>query len=251
MKTLLLDIETAPHRVYAWGLWDQNIALNQIEEVGYTICWAAKWYGEKEMMFRGLNTHSNTDRVQGAYDLINEADAVVHYNGTRFDMPTLNREFVLHGFPRPASYKQIDLLRTVRRQFKLPSNKLQYVSEFLGYGGKMEHKGMDLWRECMQGDKDAWDIMEEYNKKDVELLERVYVHLLPWIDNHPNVGLYQDDVAPVCPKCGSRFLLRRGFAHTTTMTYQRYRCNSCGGWMRNRVNVLEKEKKANLLVEHK
>ncbi len=40
-KILLLDIETAPHRVYAWGLWGQDIYLDQIEAPGYTLCWAA------------------------------------------------------------------------------------------------------------------------------------------------------------------------------------------------------------------
>ena len=30
MKILLLDIETTPMQVYAWGLWDQNISIDQI-----------------------------------------------------------------------------------------------------------------------------------------------------------------------------------------------------------------------------
>ena len=54
MKKLILDIETAPHRVYAWGLWDQNIYIDQIEEPGYTLCWAAKWHGKNKVMFKGL-----------------------------------------------------------------------------------------------------------------------------------------------------------------------------------------------------
>ena len=37
-RILLLDIETAPHRVFAWGLWGQDIYLDQIEEPGYTLC---------------------------------------------------------------------------------------------------------------------------------------------------------------------------------------------------------------------
>ena len=43
MNILLIDIETAPNKVYTWGLWNQNVSLNQIDEVGYTLCWAATW----------------------------------------------------------------------------------------------------------------------------------------------------------------------------------------------------------------
>jgi hypothetical protein len=33
-KILLLDIETAPHRVYSWGLWKQDIHIDRIIEPG-------------------------------------------------------------------------------------------------------------------------------------------------------------------------------------------------------------------------
>ncbi|NIV35232.1 MAG: hypothetical protein GWN58_38990, partial [Anaerolineae bacterium] len=47
--------------------------------------------------------------LEGAWELLDEADAVVHYNGKKFDIPTLNREFVKYGFTPPSPYKQIDL----------------------------------------------------------------------------------------------------------------------------------------------
>lgn len=251
MRVLLLDIETAPHRVYAWGLWDQNIALNQIEEPGYTMCWAAKWLGQKPIYFKGLNKHSVKEMLEGIHALIEEADVVVHYNGTSFDMPTLNHEFVKAGLKRPAPYKQVDLLRTVRRQFRLPSNKLSYVSEYLGLGEKITHKGMSLWRECMEGDAAAWRTMERYNKQDVVLLEQMYNTLLPWIVTHPNRSLYDLDSVFKCPKCGSTHLQKRGFAYTQTQTYQQYQCQKCGSWSRERTTALDKEARKHVLVESK
>ena len=50
-KILVLDIETKPALAYVWGLFDQNIGLNQIVEVGSVICFAAKWYDERKVMF--------------------------------------------------------------------------------------------------------------------------------------------------------------------------------------------------------
>ena len=43
MKTLTLDIETAPQVAHVWGLWQQNVGLPQLLESGYVMCFAAKW----------------------------------------------------------------------------------------------------------------------------------------------------------------------------------------------------------------
>ncbi|HKI62867.1 MAG TPA: ribonuclease H-like domain-containing protein [Mariprofundaceae bacterium] len=213
--------------------------------------WAAKWLDKKSIQFMGLNKHSKEDMIEGIYDLVDAADVVVHYNGTKFDMPTLNQEFALLGLSKPSPYKQVDLLRTVRKQFRLPSNKLSYVSMYLGLGDKTQHKGMGLWRECMAGDPRAWKTMETYNKQDVVLLEKMYNKLKPWIDGHPNVALYDGDETVRCPRCGGTHLQKRGYAYTPTMKYQQYHCQDCGAWSRARLNSMEKEKRASILVEAK
>ena len=137
------------------------------------------------------------------WELLDEADAVVHYNGTNFDVPTLNRDFLLHGMEPPTPYHQIDLLQTVRKRFRFVSNKLEYVAKALGIGEKVKHEGHSLWVRCMNDDPDAWADMETYNRQDTHLLEDLYVKLLPWINNHPNHGLYVEEDRPVCTNCGS------------------------------------------------
>lgn len=248
MKILLLDIETAPHSVYVWGLWKQDVAINQIVEPGYTLCWAAKWYGEKKIMFSSIHRDGNEAMLRGIYDLIEEADAVIHYNGTKFDMPTLAQEFLAQGWAPPSSPIHIDLLNTARRRFRLPSNKLNYVAGYLNLGQKIEHKGMELWRDCMAGNDKAWRLMERYNKGDVTLLEKVYEVLRPWVPNHPNHALFNSADAPTCPNCGGTHLQRRGFYYTKTMRYQRYHCQTCGAWSRERATDLDKEDRRNILT---
>ena len=83
IKILILDIETAPNLVHAWGLWDQSIGLNQIVKPTYTLCWAAKWLGKKQVFFRD---HKEKEFVKDIYELLTEADAVVHFNGCKFDL---------------------------------------------------------------------------------------------------------------------------------------------------------------------
>src|SRR5690606_10806763 len=51
-RILTLDIETRPHEAYVWGLWKQNIGVTQLMERGHVMCFVAKWYGDKEVIFR-------------------------------------------------------------------------------------------------------------------------------------------------------------------------------------------------------
>lgn len=232
MRILLLDIETAPNVAHVWGLWDQNVGLNQLLASGYVMSWAAKWYGEEEVMFDSVMQSRPKAMLKSIHKLLSEADVVVHYNGTKFDIPTLNKEFVKHGMMPPSPYKQVDLLRVVKRQFRYPSNKLAYVAQELGCTPKEQHEGHTMWIKCMARDPAAWVDMEKYNRQDVGTLEEVYVKLLPWIPNHPNRGIYEEPGVPVCPTCGSTHLQRRGISRTITGKFARYQCVDCGTWTR-------------------
>jgi DNA polymerase elongation subunit (family B) len=241
MKILLLDIETAPNLVHVWGLYEQNVAINQIQAAGYVLCWSAKWLGDPELMFDSVHQSRPKTMLKRIHKLLDQADVVISYNGIRFDLPTLNKEFVTHDLAPPAPYKQVDLLRTARGQFRFPSNKLDYVAQALDLGHKVRHKGHSLWVECMAGDDEAWRQMEKYNKQDVVLLEKVYLRLLPWIKGHPNHGVYDEPGIPVCPTCGHHHLQRRGFARTIANKYARYQCMNCGTWTREPFSELTRE----------
>ncbi len=236
MKILMLDIETSPHKAYCWGLFDQRIGLNQIVEPGSTMCWAARWYGAPEGEFYFGAEWEDKDFIGQIWDMLDEADAVIHYNGKKFDMPTLNWEFIQQGGTPPAPYKEIDLLQTVRQKFRPASRKLDYVAQELGIGEKIKHAGMDLWRGCMEGDKDSQEQMKAYNIQDVFLLEELYERLLPWIGNHPNRQLYSGD-RDTCPSCGGSHVEYRGYAYSNAGKFRRFRCNDCGSWSKSPKSV--------------
>ncbi|QDP53348.1 MAG: putative DNA-directed DNA polymerase [Prokaryotic dsDNA virus sp.] len=247
MKILHLDIETFPHLGYHWGLFKQNIAVNQIVESGKTASWAAKWHGESNLMYAGLNTHTERGMIEVIWKILDKADVVCHYNGARFDMPTLNKEFLKFGMAPPSPYQQIDLLQTARKQFRLASNKLDYVAQYVGVGKKVNHKGMELWTGCMEGNEEDWEVMEEYNKQDVSLLEELYLKLLPWIQGHPNPALFNEDTDMQCPKCGGKHLQKRGTYKTKVQMYQRYQCQDCFSWSRERFTMLPKDKRKQII----
>lgn len=241
MKTLLIDIETTPNLAHVWGLWDQNVGLNQLLEATEMFCFAAKWLGEPKMFFGRKwfdgedSTSSKEQMVQLAWRLLDEADVVMHFNGKRFDVPHLNREFAQMGLLPPSPYKQIDLLSAAKRQFKFPSNKLDYLLKAFGLPQKVKHEGHELWIKCMADDLKAWRKMTAYVKRDVRALEDLYYRIQPWVPSHPNVGLYEDEpgLVDMCPTCGSTDLKPQGFAYTTLGKYQRHVCAKCGKWSRS------------------
>lgn len=248
MKILLLDIETFPHLAAVWGMFKENIPLDRLIESGYTACWAAKWLGQKEVFFDSVQRNTPEGMVANIHELLDEADVVVHYNGKKFDIPTLNKEFLSYGLGPPSPYKQVDLLHVARGKFRFASNKLDYVARLLGVGSKVKHRGYELWKLCMDGNKQAWREMEEYNIQDVHILESLYNRLLPWISGHPNASLYNLGEMK-CTTCGSTHIQQRGYAHTNTGIYKRYVCLDCGTW--NRSRTMEEVDRSGVLVrEH-
>ena len=91
IKVLTLDIETRPNLAHVWGLWQQNVGLSQIVERGHVMCWVAKWYGEKDPIFMSDHHDGHDAMIEGIWKLLDEADAVVTWNGVSFDMKHLRQ----------------------------------------------------------------------------------------------------------------------------------------------------------------
>lgn len=241
MKILSIDIETTPAIGYIWGLRDQNLGLEQVIQPSRVLCFAARFLGERKMHFHADWTDGHEAMVYAAWELLDEADVVMHYNGKRFDVEHLEREFLeldeaarrggLEILGPPSPYKQLDLLNTTRR-FRTMSHKLQYVTRNLGMAGKHEHEGFPLWAKAMSGDARARKVMERYNKQDVVLLEDLHEAVRPWIRDYPSVPLH-DGVAG-CPRCGAPEdkSQRRGTYKTRVSEYQQLQCQVCKGWWR-------------------
>jgi DNA polymerase elongation subunit (family B) len=234
VKLLTLDIETSPNLAYVWGLWDQNVGLSQLAEASEVMCFAAKWHGTKKVEFYSNHHDGHDEMIAQAHRLMDEADAIITYNGRSFDMKHLRREMVLAGMTPPSPHKDIDLIQTVRQQFRFASNKLEHVAGELGIGHKLKHHGFEMWLDCIRGDEKAWAVFKRYCQQDVLLTERLYDRLLPWIANHPHHSLFVDEGSPSCQNCGGSDIESRGWATTTLGRYRRFQCKACGKWLRGR-----------------
>lgn len=260
-KVLIFDIETAPLLGYVWGLWENNVALNQVHTDWCILSWSAKWledakgnvYGpHNNIMYqdqRGVkNVEDDLNLLKGIWKLLDEADVVITQNGRSFDVKKLNARFVLNKMQPPSSYKHIDTKLLAQKHFAFTSNKLEYMTDKLCTKyKKLKHKefpGFEMWKECLGGNLKAWQEMEKYNKYDVLSLEELYNVIIPW-DNSINFNLFTDNEVNVC-KCGSESYIRNGFYYTAMGKFQRYRCKSCGSETRDRNNLFSKEKRDSL-----
>jgi len=248
-KILFLDIETAPQLSYHWGRWNQNISQKQVVEEGFLLCYAYKWLGDrKKAKVRGLDDipvkNEEQVLVEELWDLIDEADIVVGHYVKRFDLPEIFRRFAFYDMKPPSPVRAICTKEQAKKHFRFQSNRLGDLGEFLGLGGKLSHEGFELWRGCLEWDPKSWKTMKAYNQRDVDLLEKVYLRLRPYMTTHPNLGAYKHTHEASCPKCGSENLQARGYATTQLGRFQRFVCNDCGGWGRVATSDMSKEQKA-------
>lgn len=240
-KILILDVETAPHLVYVWKFWKENVGAKQVVENGYMLSWAAKWLGNDKVFYQDKSGQNEKDMLTPLAELMDEADIIVAHNAVRFDIPTINARFLVNGIKPPSPYKVVDTLLIAKKEFRFPSNSLEYLANALDLDVKKDqHKaynGFDLWLGVLRDEQEAWKEMEKYNIDDIRALECLYLKFLPFMRFHPNVGVYEDNENPVCPKCGSVHIQYRGYAHTNIGRYHRFQCNDCGGWGRSRYDL--------------
>lgn len=238
-RILHIDIETKPALVWTYGLWDQNIGINQIEEPPDILGWATRWDDEPAKSCEYVWA-DDFEAFPGLHDRLDHATHVVHFNGKTFDMPWINQAFIkrqTYGGRPPSPYKQVDLMAQTKRISRNISNKLQWLStDLLGLEGKIGANALDLWLKMYRGDEKvqakARADMERYCKQDVNLLVPYLNKIRPWLTGL-NLHMYQDDpTIPACPNCQSTNAQRRGVERTAASVFPRFQCQDCGKWFR-------------------
>lgn len=252
-KVLVYDIETSPVLGSVWSIWNQNIGISQIERDWFILSYAAKWYGQSSVFYDDQRNEEDVEDdsrlLSGIWKLLDEADIVITHNGKRFDSKKLNARFILSGFKPPSSYRHIDTLEIAKRKFNFTSNSLAYLTSRLcktniksGHG---KYPGFVLWKECLKGNSEAWEEMENYNKLDILSLEELYNILAPWSDNLPNFDVYTNSLSNN-GLSGTLNLEHQGYVYTNLGKYERFICADTGKEFRGRKNLLSKKKRSTL-----
>lgn len=219
MRIIYLDIETSPLVCLAWGMWETNVA--KLLQDFYILSVAYQWEGEKMQFIRSHKNGDDEQICKMMHKLFTHADVIVAQNGDKFDIKKINTRMAFHGLPPPPSYKTVDTLKILKQKFGLTRNSLDFVCKYFGFGGKIQHHGIDLWDNCMNNaNHPDWAIMERYNKQDVVLLRKLYKKISPWNKNQI--------IASECPACKYSQGTWEGSRWRKGVQYRRRLCSGCG-----------------------
>lgn len=230
-RRLFFDIETSYCIGWFWNpSYETSISYDQVITQAAIICICYKWEGSSKVNYLTWDKGDDKAMMAKFYDIINEADEVVAHNGDKFDIRWIRTRFLLAGYKGMPEIKSIDTLKISRSKFKFPSNRLDAIGKYLGFGGKYDTGGIDLWHDVIRkNSRVAMRKMVDYCKRDVELLEKVFLKLEGFSKPKTHIGAFMGGDKCDCQYCGSErtnFVKRRiSAAGTVNVGMQ---CQECG-----------------------
>jgi hypothetical protein len=247
----IVDIETLPMVCFSWGLFDQNISIEQIVQDSCLLSWAGKFLNEAKVSSAVLSPEQAIKRdsssiIQSCWDFLSQCDVVIGHNYMNFDSKHINTAFLEHGLP-PLKFVIVDTLMVAKQNFKFSSNKLKFINDKLSIRDKIETGGFGLWKKCHEGDPDALKQMLEYNEGDLFSTEELFYKIRPYVRNF-NVALYNESNESICPVCGSNKIHDEGHYYTSAGKWASVRCEDCSCVSRRKDNLFSARKKKSLLI---
>jgi len=179
-KVLFYDIEVGPNVVYSWRIGNKvNLSTDTIISERQILCISYKWRGDSKVHSLTWNGSDDKELMIKFAAIMNTADEVIGHNSDKYDVKFVRTRCLVHGVPLNVKFNQLDTLKFARAGFAFNSNKLDYISQYLGLGAKIK-TDFQLWKDVLNGSKEALDRMVKYCNQDVLVLEKVYETLQPY-----------------------------------------------------------------------
>lgn len=110
-------------------------------------------------------------------DILSDAHIAYAHNGRDFDMKWLWTLALKHGL-EPPRIKLVDPCQIARKRYRIGSNSLSSIADFLKLPQSKMHVSPDVWRHAlMDNDDEAWATLKARCESDVELLAMVAGHV--------------------------------------------------------------------------
>lgn len=247
IKRLILDVETSPNLVFCWSTgYRLNISPENIVKERALICACWKWEGEDKVHSATWDKGDDRELCIKLAEILNEADEVVGHNSAKFDVPWIRTRCIFHGIAVNPDIVDVDTLKLAKKAFRFNSNKLSYITEFLGLPTKI-HVDYDLWKQVVLDNSElALSKMVRYCKQDVRITEQAYQKLQPYGAYKTHVGVLNGNSKSSCPKCGSEDVQKRGTHVSAAGTRsQTMSCNVCGRRYTISMTEAKREEKVN------
>lgn len=215
-KRIFYDIETSYCVGSFWRpSYKARITYDNIIIPSAIICISYKYEGQDKVSSLIWNEGDDKTVVERFLEIVNDCDEVVSHNGLNFDDKWVRTRAMEHRIPCPAKFKSFDTLKKLRSHVKLDSNRLDFIGQrYLGEGkSPMSFEdwnniikplipkllGFDI--ELPDSYHEALDKMVKYCEKDVELLERAFHYIQPYVDHNIHVGASEGFGRYACPSC--------------------------------------------------
>lgn len=232
---VFFDIETSPLEITKFQ-YDRNPFINYktIKKDWYIICASWRFLGSKTVHSVKIDTLGDDKKVvQTLRDVLAKADVIAGHVIDRFDLRGLTARMVYHNIAPLPNIPTVDTFKMAKKIGGFTSNKLDYLAQYFGLPRKIQVDG-ELWNQVMAGSKTALDKMVAYNKQDVSCNIGVYERLLPYMKNHPHIGVMTGkDRNCSCANCGSDKIKFNGVRITAAgIKKQEIQCQNCGSYSR-------------------
>ena len=229
-KRIFFDIETSYCQGWFWNpSFKTSISYDQVITPSAIICICWKAEGSSKVNHLTWNKGDDKEMMDKFYSVIEDADEVVAHNGDNFDIKWIRTRFLLHGYKSMPDIKSIDTLKISRSKFRFKSNRLDNIGKELGFGGKKDTGGIELWHDIIQrNSKNAMARMVDYCKRDVELLEKVFLKLEGFSKPKTHIGRFIGGDSCDCQYCGSeRTVFSRQRVSAAGMVSISMQCKEC------------------------
>ena len=231
-RILVYDIETSLVEAQLWGSGKQYVGHDSITTETQIITVAWKWLGEDTIHHLKWSKKKSDKKLVTAFlEEYNKANMVVGWNNNSFDNKIIHSRAMKYGLEVNTLVSSYDIMRQIKKVFRLPSYSMAYVSKYLGLQGKLSYdNGIRMWKDIQWGPKkdakNAMKVMIAYNVQDTALTEEIFFKIRKYLGNVIHVGALNGVIEPSCPHCGSTDISHHHSKATAAGTIQRVmECN--------------------------
>lgn len=177
ISTLILDLETtdleADRGVILCACYESSKQPGKVQTIRQD---------ETNPTWKKGDRGDDKELVKQVLKLVRSHDVVVAHNGSRFDLPFLRTRALRWGLIPLKDVKLVDPCTIAWRKFRLRSNRLGAIADYVGIKDKKTPLDMSVWAAAtLRGSKKAMDLIVTHCIADIKVLRGVLDFVKPFI----------------------------------------------------------------------